>query len=762
MTQSNTKNENTNLRIKLLLSEFYNPEFNIENVRPFSPSQQEILKIYEEGVLNSESIIPDDILKISNAAQLSKSDITRYKLWLDQKYRSPYTGEMIPLNKLFTTSFEIEHIIPQSRYFDDSLSNKVICESEVNKDKDNSTAYEYIKNNSGKKIELAGKKEVTIFRLQEYEQFIQDNFSKNRTKMKKLLMEDIPESFIQRQLNDSRYISKVVKDLLSKIVREEKEQETTSKNVIPINGSITSKLKQEWGLNDIWNDIITPRFERLNKLTNSKNFGEWTNKGGNNVFQTQVPIELQKGFNKKRIDHRHHALDALIIACATRSHISFLNNEYALADKKDLRYDLRNKLCAKKYNDENKQNYKWTFNKPWETFTQDSKEILLKTIVSFKKNIRVINKTVNHYQKIEDGKKIMVKQTNGVNWAIRKPMHKDTVAGAVTLKLKKIVQLSTAIDQWEMISNKSLKSKIKCLINENYDKKKIIKFFKDLDYKWNELNISKVEIYFIDSSNIASRTVLNESFNSSKIENLTDKGIQKILLKHLSKYNIVNDKKEILEQPELAFSQDGLDELNKNVIELNNGKFHFPITKVRIFEPRGNKFNVGSTGSKNTKFVEAAKGTNLFFAVYVDENGKRNYETIPLNVVIENQKQGALENIKPEFSSVPQKNSNGDNLLFFLSPNDLVIVSDVSNLDKLRINKITSPNKEQVALIYKAISFTGTTCFFIRNDVATPIVNKVEFSALNKTEKSIDGIMIKEFCLKLEIDRLGKVKKIYQ
>ena len=51
--------------------------------------------------------------------------------------RQPYTGEIIPLGKLFTTAYEIEHVIPQSRYFDDSFSNKVICESEVNKLKDN-------------------------------------------------------------------------------------------------------------------------------------------------------------------------------------------------------------------------------------------------------------------------------------------------------------------------------------------------------------------------------------------------------------------------------------------------------------------------------------------------------------------------------------------------------------------------------------------------------------------------------------------------
>ena len=55
------KNENTNLRIKALLTEFLNPEFGIENVRPYSPSQQDLLRIYEEGVLNSILELPEDI-----------------------------------------------------------------------------------------------------------------------------------------------------------------------------------------------------------------------------------------------------------------------------------------------------------------------------------------------------------------------------------------------------------------------------------------------------------------------------------------------------------------------------------------------------------------------------------------------------------------------------------------------------------------------------------------------------------------------------
>ncbi len=212
------ENENTNLRIKALLSELKNDP-DIENVRPYSPIQQEILKIFEDGVLSSEIEIPDDISKISKTAQPSSSELQRYKLWLEQKYRSTYTGEMIPLSRLFTTDYEIEHIIPQSRYFDDSFNNKVICEAAVNKLKDNQIGLEFIKNNHGATVETGLGKSVRIFEVNDYEDFVKTHYIKNRSKRNKLLMEDIPEKMIERQLNDTRYISKFISSILSNIVR---------------------------------------------------------------------------------------------------------------------------------------------------------------------------------------------------------------------------------------------------------------------------------------------------------------------------------------------------------------------------------------------------------------------------------------------------------------------------------------------------------------------------------------------------------------
>lgn len=752
MTARNTENENTNLRIKALLLEMLNDN-NVENVRPYSPIQQEILKIYEEGVLNSDIELPEDIEKISKTAQPTSTQLIRYKLWLEQLYRSPYTGEIIPLNKLFTPAYEIEHIIPQSKFFDDSLSNKVICEAAVNKEKTNQTGLEFIKNHHGQIIETDNGRKVKVFTEDEYQTFVKQHYDKNRSKKNKLLMEEIPEKMIERQMNDTRYISKFVMQLLSNIVREEnsKDDGVNSINILSSNGQITSTLKNDWGLNDVWNDLILPRFVRLNELTNSKNFTTYNDRY--QKYIPTVPFELQKGFQKKRIDHRHHAMDALVIACATRNHINYLNNQNALdkkknkAEKQIAREDLRAVLCYKKYNDGSSSNYQWIFKHPWNNFVADAKQKLENTVVSFKKNLRVINKSVNHYDKYVEKNgvwtKEKVKQTQGENWAIRKPMHKDTVAGRVNLRDKKTVNLNTAIEKWEMLVDKNLKTKIKQLINEGSDKKKITKYFADLEYKWMGKDVSKPEIYFFSDEKdilVANRVNLDTSFNESKIRSITDTGIQKILLKYLAEKD---------NNPELAFTPEGIEEMNKKITVFNNGKYHQPIFKVRTFEPKGNKFNVGLKGNKKHKYVEAAKGTNLFFAIYQDENGKRSYETIPLNIVIERQKQGLI--------SVPEINGKGDNLLFFLSPNDLVYIPNKDeklNSSMVHLNNLT---KDQVNRIYKMVSSSGTQCFFINSNVSTSIVNKLEFSALNKMEKTVDGIMIKDICCKLKVDRLGNI-----
>lgn len=697
ISKRNTENENTNHRIREVLKELMNDASVQGDVRDYSPSQQDLLKIYEEGVYQNpkvdySKVSEDEIAKIRRSNSPTQKEIQRYRLWLEQGYISPYTGNPIPLSKLFTHEYQIEHIIPQSRYFDNSLSNKIICESEVNEDKDNKTAFEYFKEKGGNVIN--GHK---LLGLAEYEAHVNQYFKNNRQKLKNLLSEDIPEGFINRQLNDSRYISKLVKALLSNIVREEGEQEATSKNLIPVTGSVTSKLKNDWGLNDKWNELILPRFERLNQLTQTNDFTA-TNTNGNTI--PTVPDELLKGFSKKRIDHRHHALDALVVACCTRNHGHYLS---ALNAEKE-NYSLRNKLLI--VNEQG--DYTKAFQMPWQGFTTEAKNQLEKTIISFKQNLRVINKAKNKFwsYKDENGKlnldksgkpvKKLRKQTKGDNWAIRKAMHKETVSGKYNIETPK-GKIATAV-----------------------------------------------------------RGSLADIKNEKHLAKITDPQIREVILpNHLKNY--VDEKGKI--NFDIAFSDEGIEDLNKNIIVLNNGKNHHPIRKVKFFEV-GSKFSISENenSAKSKKFVEAAKGTNLFFAVYWDgKKQKRNYETIPLNEVIAHQKQVAH---LPKSERLPiQPNSKKGEFLFTLSPNDLVYVPTDEELTNINAIDFNNLNQDQIDRVYKMVSSSGNQCFFIKSEVAVTIWNKKEYSALNKMEKDIEGNMIKERCIKLKIDRLGNISK---
>ncbi|MFZ1800318.1 MAG: type II CRISPR RNA-guided endonuclease Cas9, partial [Chitinophagaceae bacterium] len=747
MTEQITENENTNLRIKALLLELLN-DSHVENVRPYSPMQQEILKIYEEGVYgnsNNENEL-DEIKKIRKKNEPSAAELKRYKLWLEQGYKSPYSGKIIPLNKLFTPAYEIEHIIPQSRFFDDSFSNKVICEAEVNSIKDNQLAYEFIKNNPGLKIELSRGEFVNILSVDAYEENVKKYFAQSRSKLKKLLMEDIPDAFIERQLNDSRYISTVVKSLLSNIVRGEGEKEGMAKNIVVSNGAITSRLKKDWGLNDVWNELITPRFERLNKITNSDKFGSIN--PNTNKFLPQVPLELSKGFNKKRIDHRHHAVDALVVACSSRSHINYLNNESAKEKNKAERFDLRNKLRkleeveVKKW--ENGQLIKRKikvgreFLKPWPDFTKDAKDVLNVIIVSFKKNNRVINKTTNRYQKWEkqpDGlmKKIFVIQEKGDSWAIRKPLHTPMPYGLKDYQIDNI-KIAENVGKRSFIMNTDIRDEIEKRLKERNGK--ITETQKDLkqnptkDKDGNEILVTD---FLIHNKKFRRRQPISKLSNRSTnggitnyeqmikfLNKISDKKIKDDLITHLKENDNNIDK---------AFSPDG--------IELFNSKRKIPVFKLPIAESGEKRFTLGNSVGNKHKWVEAAEGTNIFFAIYADTNGNRSYETIPLNVVIENQKVGALNKEKPDQCSVPKQNANGQQLLFSLSPNDLVYLPTEEEMIAPALLKSSILNKNQVKNIYKFVSSSGSQAFFIQNAVATSIVNKMEFSALNKMEKSI-------------------------
>ncbi|MCK4678395.1 MAG: type II CRISPR RNA-guided endonuclease Cas9 [Bacteroidales bacterium] len=721
MSKRRDENEKTNRRAKAMLMELKNE--NLE-INPYSIGQLEIFKIYEEGVLNGGYNIDEEIFKISRKDEPTIPEINRYKLWLDQKYLSPYTGEPIPLSKIFSREFEIEHIIPQSRYFDDSFNNKVICETEVNSEpwKGRQTAYEFICKMGGSEVKLSSGKTITIMKKEDYEARVKKNFKHNRAKLRNLLSYDIPESFINRQLNDTRYISKTVKALLAPIVRELEEKEAMPKNIVPMVGSITNQLKNEWGLNDLWKSLLSPRFKRMNEISGTDDF-YFERKDSNGRVHKVLAGHKE---SIKRLDHRHHALDALVAACTTKDHINYLN----ALEAESKNYSLIKKL--KGYNENGNPNK--YFKKPWNNFNIDVLNALSKTVVNFKNNTRVLNKGTNQYLKWNALKKEKIPQKNNSElWAIRQPLHKETVFGKISLRQYKSATLNHALNDWKTIADASIRKKIKQLFTiYGGDLKKVRKHLKDSPIVKDRKEIDKVQVYYYEDFAVTRYgNEINKTFDYKKIEKVSNPEIKRILITHLDKYD---------GDPEQAFSPEGIEEMNKPL--------HYPIYKVRLFEAMGKKFRLGDKGNKKDKYVEAAKGTNLFFVIYEHtKTGERiinESSSLALKDVIELQKH-----------CLPLAEEKPDYRWFVLSPGDLVYVPDEE--EDIRAIEWENLSQKQVNKIYKMVSCTGSRAFFIPSSVSITIVDKIEFGSLNKIEKA-NGISIKSICMKLEIDRLGNVK----
>ncbi len=244
------------------------------------------------------------------ANEPTQEEIKILRLWEEQKCISPYTLKPIPLSKLFSPErlYDIDHIIPKSRFFDDSASNKVVCEANINEEKSNRTAWEYISQQNSA---------FEICSVENYIEYINRIFYGK--KKKNLLLEKIPTNPVERQIKDTQYISVAVKNELAKIVG--------SDNVKTSTGEVTSFLRSRWGLRKLFMELTEERFKQMelwdiNSETGKPN-EEWVRK----YFDKEKKKNIYEIKNwSKRYDHRHHAVDALVVALTEQSHIQRLNN----------------------------------------------------------------------------------------------------------------------------------------------------------------------------------------------------------------------------------------------------------------------------------------------------------------------------------------------------------------------------------------------------------------------------------------------------
>lgn len=199
-------------------------------------------------------------------AEPSRADIERWMLWEECGHRCPYTGDAISFEALFRTGeFEVEHIWPRSRSLDNSFRNKTLCRGDVNAEKGNRTPYELFRSNAEEWDALA--RRVAGMKA------ARGGTGMSPGKIRRFLAPLIPEGFATRQLNDTGYAARGAVAHLGRLWPDLGPEAPVK--VFAVSGRVTGHLRRLWGLNSI----------------------------------------LAEDGEKTREDHRHHAIDALTVAC---------------------------------------------------------------------------------------------------------------------------------------------------------------------------------------------------------------------------------------------------------------------------------------------------------------------------------------------------------------------------------------------------------------------------------------------------------------
>jgi CRISPR-associated endonuclease Csn1 len=331
---------------------------------------------------------------------VSRNDIIRYKLYLELKgngFKTLYSNTYIPLSTaddgLFSKKFDIEHIIPQAKLFDDSFSNKTLELRSENREKGDDTALAFIKRKYGEeKVDEYRMRVENLLRYKEKD----EGRAISRTKYNKLMMDndEIPEGFIDRDLRDTQYIAKKAKAMLEEVFR----------TVNTTTGTITDRLREDWQLVDVMQELNWEKYKALG-LT----YYEHNREG--------KPLPRIKDWTKRN-DHRHHAMDALTVAFTRYNHVQYLNNLNARSNKEGIFYGIEQKELTR----DEKGKLRFNPPMPLNEFRAKAKEHLEAVLISYKAKNKVVTRNRNVTAK-KGGSQSKVELTP------RGQLHKQTVYG---------------------------------------------------------------------------------------------------------------------------------------------------------------------------------------------------------------------------------------------------------------------------------------------------------------------------------------------
>ena len=277
--------------------------------------RQKIQKGQEEYQSQKEKAVQK--FKEISGREPKGADLLKFRLWGEQDGFCAYSQEYIDPTKLVydPTYTEVDHILPYSRSFDDSMSNKVLVKTVQNQRKGNRTPYEYFAPDQWNTFEVWVKTQKKL----------------SHRKKTNLLRKNFGDAEVaemrNRNLNDTRYISRLISNYMREHLAFHEECEKNPVRVL--NGQLTAFLRARWGL--------------------LKNRSE---------------------------SDRHHALDAAVIAAASQRFVSRLSKHSKWRELWNIKID-ENKyvdpetgeILDSPYRQSLMENEK--FPQPWEHFREE-------------------------------------------------------------------------------------------------------------------------------------------------------------------------------------------------------------------------------------------------------------------------------------------------------------------------------------------------------------------------------------------------------
>ena len=536
--------------------------------------------------------------------------ILRYRLWEEANKRCFYCGQPISFNEFIKSSdAEREHVIPKSLLFDDSFANQVCSCRECNKEKGGRTALDYMRTKSNLQAylervdemyqnhQIGGKKRSHL--LASYDDYI------NRKKVGKETKEDIMiwEMPIERQLRLSQYISRKALEILK----------TACRAVEATSGTITDLIRHTWGYDTILHELNFPNYKEAGLtyfITDDK---------------TNQQYEAIKEWSK-RLDHRHHAVDALTVACTSRSIVQRINTLHASRDK--MREEV--KSARKDWKDNNLLQQWIMEKKPF-----DRQYVLHKVasiLVSMKAGKRA---TVPGKRKIyKNGKPITIQTGLRIP---RGQLHEQTVYGAIKQYDKDGKEISKIVTRYNVIE--IFKGKETCDVV--LDKKKNTYYIND--------EIEKALNYVVDKH---IRDVIKDRLNEAFPEDETYRTEAEKALKEGKEYKGEKRCQLALAQLKTIDERPLYADKNKSIV----------IKKVRCYTGL-NAVQPLRYNSKKEPIAFVLTKNNHHVAIYTDEDGKYKECIYSFWQVVERSKYHLpliIKNPKTLWDEITQRENNGE------------------------------------------------------------------------------------------------------